>query len=51
MVPFGKDPMGSKDEVKEECCYIRMLSECVIVYGRNNSLKPNKQEKTWYAHL
>ena len=26
MLSFGKDPMGSKDEVKEDCCFNRMLS-------------------------
>ena len=27
MVLFGKDPIGSKDEAREDCSYTRMLSD------------------------
>lgn len=26
MVPLVNDPTGPKDEAREDCCYIRMLS-------------------------
>lgn len=31
MLLFGKARIGSKDEVREDCCYIRMLSHYTIV--------------------
>lgn len=42
MVLFGKDPTGSKDEVREDCSYIRMLSK-VYHSARKHLLVTAKQ--------
>ncbi len=42
MASFGNDPIGSKDEVREDCCCIRTLS-MVRHRGRKQQLVAAKR--------